>query len=481
MLNGENDINVTWQRRRDMALESLTKALKMDPDDSNSLLLLAKLHLLPGGDPTVGEECARRVVEQFRDNPVRLSEALVVRARYAENAEERLQALDQAVAADDENRDALRIRAQARLLNGNVEGAIEDLTGLANLDPDDIETMEQIVRAFASQDKFDKALIYVEKAIKIDPKSPTGYMLRSSIHMMQQKTDAALEDLDEAVQRAPDNHAVLLARAQLHELAEHYDRALADVNRALELRPGMLQGLLLRADIAVADGRPADAIVDMKKLLSLDPDNARVMLHLAAIYQSDQRPRKAIETYGKLVESDDDGIRALALRGRGDAYLGIGKHAEAIKDFEKGLQLAPDDDGLLNNLAWVLSTSPGDSLRDGKKSLDYAKQACELTEYSQSHILSTLAAAYAELGQWDEAVKWSEKSIEVDEGQVVDQLKTELENYKQKKPTREKQEQVENPKPEPELDIDEDLIVHEDNRQDGNQDEAKASDSTNNL
>jgi hypothetical protein len=98
---------------------------------------------------------------------------------------------------------------------------------------------------------------------------------------------------------------------------------------------------------------------------------------------------------------------------------------------------------VLNNLAWVLATSPDDKLRDGKRSIELGTKACEVTEYKQAHILSTLAAGYAETGQWDEAVKWSKKAVEAGEGSMKEQLEKELASYQEKKPWRERQDMEE--------------------------------------
>jgi tetratricopeptide (TPR) repeat protein len=118
-----------------------------------------------------------------------------------------------------------------------------------------------------------------------------------------------------------------------------------------------------------------------------------------------------------------------------------------VNDYENALKVDPEDTGVLNNLAWVLATSTDDKVRNADRSIELGKKACELTKYEKPHILSTLAAGYAESGKWDEALKWSKKAVELGEGEVSEQLKQELESYEQKKPWREKQETEENTKP----------------------------------
>ena len=135
---------------------------------------------------------------------------------------------------------------------------------------------------------------------------------------------------------------------------------------------------------------------------------------------------------------------------RGDALLGVGKHAEAIADYDAALKFQPDESGVLNNLAWVLATSPQDALRDGQRALKLATTACEVTKYEAPHILSTLAAAYAETGDFPTAIEWSTKAVALAGQQLkaveqegndleelkeqLDQLEKELAEYQQSKP-----------------------------------------------
>jgi hypothetical protein len=71
-----------------------------------------------------------------------------------------------------------------------------------------------------------------------------------------------------------------------------------------------------------------------------------------------------------------------------------------------------------------------------------ATKACELTDYKEAHILSTLASTYAELGDFETAIKWSEKSVELGEGDMKEQLRE-----RARKLSREKNRGVKNKRP----------------------------------
>jgi Tfp pilus assembly protein PilF len=170
---------------------------------------------------------------------------------------------------------------------------------------------------------------------------------------------------------------------------------------------------------------------------------------LGALQQADKRPRQAIETYTQLLDDQlNEAGQYMVHQRRAEAYLSIGMHKEAIADYEEAIKLKEDDSSLLNNYAWLLATSPEDSIRNAKRSIELGTKACELTEFKKAHILSTLAAGYAEAGEWDKAVEWSTKAVEAgsDEAETAEQLKKELESYKEKKPWREKQDLQENDK-----------------------------------
>jgi serine/threonine-protein kinase len=64
-----------------------------------------------------------------------------------------------------------------------------------------------------------------------------------------------------------------------------------------------------------------------------------------------------------------------------------------------------------NYRAWLWATCPEPEFRDGKKAVESATKACELSKWKERNDLDTLAASYAETGDFDQAVKWEEKAI----------------------------------------------------------------------
>ena len=93
-----------------------------------------------------------------------------------------------------------------------------------------------------------------------------------------------------------------------------------------------------------------------------------------------------------------------------------------------------------NNLAWLAATSPRQEFRDGKKAVEYARKACELTNWKEPGNLDTLAAAYAQSGDFQEAIKWQNKALESPAfpKDQVEKAHQRLEMYAAGKPYREK-------------------------------------------
>ncbi len=125
----------------------------------------------------------------------------------------------------------------------------------------------------------------------------------------------------------------------------------------------------------------------------------------------------------------------------GSLALQSGNPTEAIGNFEAALSIEPGNAYYLNNLAWMLATCPEPKIRDGRRALQLAEQASQITKGMNPAILETLAAAQAETGGFSEATATAERALDAARSQtnvpLAKALSQELSRYRAGAPFRE--------------------------------------------
>ncbi len=186
----------------------------------------------------------------------------------------------------------------------------------------------------------------------------------------------------------------------------------------------------------VTKQRVPDAIRHLEKAVALAPNHADSRLNLASLLQRVNQPDKAIGHFRELARQQPGSapvhfFLANALQSRG--FTG-----EAIASYRTAHQLKPGSPAT-NNLAWMLATSRDDSLRNGAEALTLAELVCRGAGANDPLLLNTLAAAYAETGQFDKAVATTEAALKLAAGktEITALLTKNLEAFRRKAPLRE--------------------------------------------
>jgi tetratricopeptide (TPR) repeat protein len=153
------------------------------------------------------------------------------------------------------------------------------------------------------------------------------------------------------------------------------------------------------------------------------------------VYFSKKDYEKALLDFDKSIQLDP--TQAYTFVCRGAVYSRKGSYKHALSEYAHALKINPKSPDAHYALAWFRSTCPEQGFRDGKQALDYARKALELGDERD---YEPLAAAYAELGQFKEAVRWQKKALKALESTarkaVVEKVRQRLKLYEQGKPHR---------------------------------------------
>ncbi|MGH7139144.1 MAG: tetratricopeptide repeat protein [Pirellulales bacterium] len=264
-----------------------------------------------------------------------------------------------------------------------------------------------------------------------------GYLLRGVSWLAKHEFENAVKDLDEVIRLAPNNSSFHCLRGKAYFGKHAYDQAMADYTEAIRLNPSNLIALNDRGCTWNAKEESAKALKHFDSVLRIDTRNALAYANRSATWFYLEEYEKSLADVNRAIELDPRMASAYANRGRW--YMKHGDYPKALNDYNKSAELAPREWAAYNGLARIYATAPifEAHIRDGKQALAMAKKACELSLWDEWMPVASLAAAYAELGDFEEAVKWQTKALAMSQPakdrDQRDNLKR-LDLYKSQKP-----------------------------------------------
>jgi V8-like Glu-specific endopeptidase len=166
----------------------------------------------------------------------------------------------------------------------------------------------------------------------------------------------------------------------------------------------------------------------------LDPRSANDYLRRGVYYLGRRRDDSAIVDFNDARARDPKKPAIYSFRG--EAYEHKKQYERARADFAEALRLDPDNLRATRELAWLYATCPEQEHRDGKRAVEVATKACELSSWKDGACLDTLAAACAEVGKFVDAIKWEKKALALASDDQKAPFRKRLELYDRQAPYR---------------------------------------------
>jgi Tfp pilus assembly protein PilF len=243
---------------------------------------------------------------------------------------------------------------------------------------------------------------------------------------------------EEAMPREPKDAQGYSDRGTTWLLRGDHDKAIRDFDEAIRLDPKLSVAFINRGVAWSEKGQHRKAIKDFDEAIQIGGFNAWLAFTSRALSWHD------MGQYDKAIADFSEAIRrvpnAWTYCDRAATWLRKEEYGNAIKDYDLAVRDTPYYAEAHERKAWLLATCRLEKYRDGKTAVESAKKACELTKWKQTHYMSTLAAACAEAGQFNEAVKWQKKAL-ADMDSALDKTEAEqarkrLKLYEESKPYR---------------------------------------------
>jgi tetratricopeptide (TPR) repeat protein len=282
----------------------------------------------------------------------------------------------------------------------------------------------------------ENAIGYWTDRIKAIDKDADSYCMRGIAYMKKGDLDNAINDFGDAIRLDSKDPAFWCNRGAAHYHNQNYADAIADYDEAIRLAPKYTNLFVVRGLAYMAQRAYSKAVADFDEAIRLDPKNTYAYVDRACAFND-------IHEYSKAIADCDEAIRldpkdTYAYINRANAYLRKHDYTRAAADCDEAIRLDPKSAPAYHRRSWIMATCPDAELRDGKRAVEFGKRACELSDWKDPQTLNALAAAYAEAGDFNEAIRWVKKALEFPafEKAYGDTAREELELFENRKPYR---------------------------------------------
>jgi tetratricopeptide (TPR) repeat protein len=287
----------------------------------------------------------------------------------------------------------------------------------------------------------DEATSFLRKAVELDPDQGEARLLLGYIYWQRSQLRAALGCYREAL----NGHLQKENIQNAHDAVAALDEAIEADDKVANSHPATATGFFERAQARWRNGDMAAVLSDYDQAVRLNPKYFEAYRDRGVLYRERGQFDQAIFDFTAAARLNDQDYNIFEQRGA--IYLVAGRFENALADFREAARLNAKDDYALNAEAWLCATCAEASVRDGRAAVVAAKKACELAGWKKHSYIDTLAAACAEAGDFEQAVKYEKQAIDMAQSEDRDQaaLQRRLTLYENRLPYHEKPKSPEKP------------------------------------
>ncbi len=259
---------------------------------------------------------------------------------------------------------------------------------------------------FDQRGEFDKAISHVEEGLRIRPDDARGYCNLGALFTKQGQFQKARSCLEKALKINPELADAHYNLGAVFDQRGQFDKAIPHFEKALEIDPDFAEAHSALGALFFKQGRFEKAVSHFEEALRIRPNDAGVSCKLAAL------------------------------------FVRQNNFAAAVRQYGQALRINPDLVEAQNNLAWLLATCPDAAFRNGPRAVELARSADRLSGGNRAPVLDTLAAAYAETGQYPEAVATARRALDAakEQAAVAEGIRARLRLYEAGVPYHESRE-----------------------------------------
>jgi Tfp pilus assembly protein PilF len=297
--------------------------------------------------------------------------------------------------------------------------------------PDSILALNNRGYAFMRDGKLDAASRDFEKALTVNPDYEEGHNNLGTVLLEKGSINAALDHFETAIRIRPTYVDPYVNRGRAHFELGAVAEAVADFKKAIELAPNDANAHYNLGAIYRQEGRVADAIAELTKSSQIR-SGADVYYQLGAAYRQAGRTKESIDELRQALAIDpafQDAREELAI-----ALFETDQTEAGARELRDVLIARPQDSlRILNNVTWSLATGPHANEKTAEIALTLADRARAAGAPNDPLLLRAMAAAYARLGRFSDAVSTIHKALSSTptSSDLAKTLHEELQQYEQ--------------------------------------------------